>query len=102
MAVVMVLYNRGWNKHYGQFLMIAAEWLTIKDPKELSRIAAERKPNMMLLPYGIPICIGSIADFHSAGMIDYAGHNRRMGDDLDRSPHEGALSLSGRGVDSKA
>ncbi len=69
MAVCMVLYRNGWDKHYGQFLMIAAEWLTIKNPKELSRIAAERKPTMMLLPYGIPICIGSIAYFCYAGMI---------------------------------
>jgi len=69
MAVAMVLWKRSWNKHYGQFLMIAAEWLTIKNPGELSRIAAERKPRMMLLPYGIPICIGSIAYFFYAGMI---------------------------------
>ena len=69
MAIAMVLYRKGWDKHYGQFLMIAAEWLTIKNPKELSRIAAERKPRMLLLPYGIPICIGSIAYFFYAGMI---------------------------------
>ena len=43
--------------------------MTIKNPKELSRIAAERKPTMLLLPYGIPICIGSIAYFFYAGMI---------------------------------
>ena len=48
MAICMVLYRKGWDKHYGQFLMIATEWLTIKNPKELSRIAAERKPTMML------------------------------------------------------
>ena len=39
------------------------------DPKELSQIAAKRKPSMLLLPYGIPICVGSIAYFFYAGLI---------------------------------
>ncbi len=69
MAVAMVLWRKGWNKHYGNFLLIASEWMTIKSPKELSRIAAERKPTMLLLPYGIPICVGSIAYFLYTGMI---------------------------------
>ncbi len=69
MAIGMVLWQRQWQHHYGQFLVIAAEWLTIKSPGELSKIAAERKPRMMLLPYGIPICVGSIAYFFYAGMI---------------------------------
>jgi prepilin peptidase CpaA len=69
MAVLMVLYKRAFAKHYANFLMILTEWMTIKDPKELSRIAAERKPTMFLLPYGIPICIGSIGYFLYAGLI---------------------------------
>src|SRR5690606_16569644 len=69
MAVIMVLWRGAWQKHYGQFLMIFNEWMTIKDPRKLSEIAAERKPRMFLLPYGIPICIGSIAYFFYAGMI---------------------------------
>lgn len=69
MAVLMVLYKRNVAKHYFQLLLILSEWLTIKNPKELSRIAAERKPSMLLLPYGIPICVGSIAYFFYAGMI---------------------------------
>lgn len=69
LAIVMVLFSRAWKKHYDQFLMIAVEWLTIKDPRKLSEIAAERKPSMYLLPYGIPICIGSIAYFFKEGMM---------------------------------
>jgi prepilin peptidase CpaA len=69
MAVAMVVYRRSFDKHYSQLLLILSEWLTIKDPRELSRIAAERKPKMLLLPYGIPICVGSIAYFFYAGMI---------------------------------
>ncbi|HWL10682.1 MAG TPA: prepilin peptidase, partial [Planctomicrobium sp.] len=69
MAIIMVLSRRAWDKHYGNFLMIMTEFMTIKNPRQLSEIAAERKPKMLLLPYGIPICIGSIAYFAYAGMI---------------------------------
>jgi len=63
MALVMVLYRKSWSKHYNNFWMILHEFKAVKNPAELSRIAAERKPQMLLLPYGIPICIGSIAYF---------------------------------------
>ena len=69
MALVMVVRRKAWNKHYGNFLLIAHEFMTVKHPKQLSEIAAERKKHMLLLPYGIPICIGSIAYFFYAGMI---------------------------------
>ena len=69
MAVFMVLYSKKFRKHYENFLLILTEWVTIKDPKKLSEIAAERKPTMMLLPYGIPICIGSIGYFFYTGLI---------------------------------
>ncbi|MBX3441056.1 MAG: prepilin peptidase [Planctomyces sp.] len=69
MALAMVLYRKAWNKHYGNAMLILSEMATVKDPRELSKIAADRKPHMLLLPYGIPICIGSIAYFLYAGMI---------------------------------
>ncbi len=69
MAVLMVLYKRGFQKHYAQFLMIMNEWMTVRNPAELSKIAKERKPTMFLLPYGIPICIGSIGYFCYAGLL---------------------------------
>ena len=69
MALAMVLYRRSFKKHYANFLVIFTEWLTIRDPRRLSEIAGERKPSMLLLPYGIPICIGSIAYFLYAGML---------------------------------
>lgn len=69
MALCMVLYRNSFQKHYGNFLLILTEWLQVKSPRELSRIAAERKSSMLLLPYGIPICIGSIAYFAYTGMI---------------------------------
>ncbi|HUG92104.1 MAG TPA: prepilin peptidase [Planctomycetaceae bacterium] len=68
-AVAMVAYRRAFRKHYENFLTIATEWLTVKHPRELAEIAAARKPQMLLLPYGIPICIGSIGYFVFAGLI---------------------------------
>lgn len=69
MAVAMVLYRGAWDRHYQNFLTILSEWFVIKNPYELSKIAAERKPTMALLPYGIPICIGSIGYFVYAGLM---------------------------------
>jgi prepilin peptidase CpaA len=68
-AIGMVLVQRRWGKHQTQFWMICNEILTVKDPEKLSAIAAERKPSMLLLPYGIPIAIGTIAYFFVAGML---------------------------------
>ena len=68
-AVLMVLARRKWFKHKAQFWMICNEILTVKDPEKLAAIAAERKPTMMLLPYGIPIAIGTIAYFAVTGML---------------------------------
>ena len=68
-AVAMVLYRRAWEKHRDQFWTILNEVTTIRDPELLSAIAAERKKSMLLLPYGIPIALGSIAYFFWAGML---------------------------------
>lgn len=69
MAIIMVASRGAWKKHYEQFLMILSEWSVIKNPYKLSEIAAERKPTMFLLPYGIPICIGTIGYFMYAGLM---------------------------------
>jgi prepilin peptidase CpaA len=68
-AVLMVVVRRSWFKHQSQFWVICSEILTVKDPEKLAAIAADRKSTMMLLPYGIPIAIGSIAYFAAAGML---------------------------------
>jgi len=68
MAVGMVLWTKSWDKHKTQFWGIINEIVTVKDPEKLAEIAAERKPRMFLLPYGIPIAIGSIGYFAWHGM----------------------------------
>ena len=68
-AVAMVLYRKAWEKHRDQFWMIWNEMVTIRDAEQLSVIAAERKSSMLLLPYGIPIALGTIAYFAWNGML---------------------------------
>lgn len=68
-AIGMVLYRRAWGKHRQQFEFILTEILTVRDPNQLSALAAERKSSMLLLPYGIPIAIGTIAYFAWTGML---------------------------------
>jgi prepilin peptidase CpaA len=69
MAVVMILRSGQWVKHLAMSHQILHEWKTVREPGELARIARERKPSMHLLPYGIPMAIGSIAYFAIAGML---------------------------------
>lgn len=68
-AVGMMVYRRALKKHLSQIWMIVGEITTIQNPTELATIAAERKSSMLLLPYGIPIAIGTIAYFVWMGML---------------------------------
>jgi prepilin peptidase CpaA len=69
LAVVMVFLSGQWRKHWDQMRSISMEVMTVRDPTTLSEIAADRKSSMMLLPYGIPIAIGSIGYFAWMGML---------------------------------
>jgi len=69
LALGLVLLRRKWKHHQGQFMMILSEIMLIRDPHHLATIAAERKGSMLLLPYGIPIAIGTIAYFAWTGML---------------------------------
>jgi len=68
-ALGMIAVRRNWLHHLRQFIAIGMEMLVIRDPSQLAEIAAERKSSMLLLPYGIPIAIGSIAYFSWTGML---------------------------------
>ena len=69
MAVAMVVYSKAISKHSAQFMSILREIMTIRDPSQLAAIAADRKPSMMLLPYGIPMAVGSIGYFAWSGLL---------------------------------
>ena len=69
LAVAMVLMRKAWKKHSDQFWMILNEITVIRNPEQLAQIAAKRKSSMLLLPYGIPIAIGTIVYFLLAGLL---------------------------------
>jgi prepilin peptidase CpaA len=68
-AVAMVLLSRRWQHHVVQFFTIVHEILVIRNFDALSAIAAQRKSSMTLLPYGIPIALGTITYFALSGML---------------------------------
>ncbi len=69
MAVAMVAWSGQYARHWAMFQTIGQEIVTVRDPVLLSEKAAVRKPSMMLLPYGIPITVGSIAYFGYMGLF---------------------------------
>jgi prepilin peptidase CpaA len=69
LAIIMVVFSGTWRHHLAQFLTILNEFIVVRDFSSLSNIAAERKSRMRLLPYGIPITMGTIAYFAYAGML---------------------------------
>lgn len=69
LAVAMMIWSGEWRKHYNQFWFILNEVVTVKNPNKLELLAAQRKPSMLLLPYGIPIAIGTILYFMWTGML---------------------------------
>ncbi len=69
MAIAMIAWSGNWFKHYAMAMQILHEWTTIRAPGRLAAIARQRKPTMTLLPYGIPMAVGSIIYFAFAGML---------------------------------
>jgi prepilin peptidase CpaA len=69
MAVAMVVRAGELAKHWVMFQTIGHEILAVRSPEKLSETAAARKPTMMLLPYGIPIAVGSIGYFAWLGLF---------------------------------
>ena len=68
MALIMIATTGRWRHHWNNAVMIVGELFRVRNPWLVAEAAAERKPNMALLPYGIPICIGSIGYFVAAGL----------------------------------
>ena len=69
LAIAMVVRSGDVRKHVDQFLFIINEIFLIRDAEKLSKIAAERKPRMKLLPYGIPLAIGTVGYFAWTGLL---------------------------------
>ena len=69
LAVAMAIHAGQWKKHYDQFFYMFNEIVTIRNPEVLAEIAADRKPTMRLLPYGIPMAIGTLIFMGWEGML---------------------------------
>jgi prepilin peptidase CpaA len=69
MAVAMVAWSGDYVRHWVQLQSIGHEILTVRNPEKLAANAAARKPNMTLLPYGIPLAVGSIGYFAAEGLL---------------------------------
>ena len=63
LSVIMIVQAGHAKKHWNQFVYILNEIMTVRNPETLAEIATERKSSMRLLPYGIPIAIGTILYF---------------------------------------
>ncbi len=69
LAVGMIVGRRAVAKHWAQLQQILMEIWVIRNPEQLAQLAQQRKPNMLLLPYGIPLAIGTIGYFAWMGML---------------------------------
>ena len=61
MGLAMMVASGELARHLALTRAIGREVLTVRDPSALSELAVRRKPTMMLLPYGIPIAVGTIS-----------------------------------------
>ncbi len=68
-ALAMMLASGQFFRHWVMMQELGREILEVRDPVRLSEAATARKSTMRLLPYGIPIAVGSIAYFTWAGLL---------------------------------
>jgi prepilin peptidase CpaA len=69
MALCQIAISGQWKKHFFQAQVILQEIVTVKDADKLYNISQERKSQMRLLPYGIPMTIAAIGYFAVKGLI---------------------------------
>lgn len=76
LALALIAYRglraRDWSvasKNWDRFLLVLSEFKTIHNPNHLAELAAARKPTALLLPYGIPLAIGTVAYFFYLGLL---------------------------------
>lgn len=69
MGLVMIVVSGRWRHHLGMCGVILKDIWTLRDPWKIAGKASERKPTMLLLPYGVPVCIGAIGAFQMHGVL---------------------------------
>ena len=68
-AVGMIAWHGSLRRNTRMFKQILTEFVVVRDFSALTGIASARKSSMMLLPYGIPLAIGSIGYFAWSGLL---------------------------------
>ncbi len=69
-GAAMILHSGELVRHLGLMHQIGWEVMTIRNPVALSERAIQRKPSMRLLPYAIPIAVGTIGFFAWSGLLN--------------------------------
>lgn len=69
MSLAIVIWKRTWKHHGLQAVALVKEMVDVADQEALYARARRRKPRMALLPYGIPMAIGTIAYFAYTGLL---------------------------------
>ena len=59
-AMGMIAVRRQYRRNLANTRDIVGDWLGAKGVGEVADKAAQRKPRMHLLPYGIPLCLGFV------------------------------------------
>ncbi len=67
-ALALVARSGDWSAQVARAVAVAREIAAVRHPDRLAETAAARKPTSILLPYAIPIAVGSIAYFAWAGL----------------------------------
>jgi prepilin peptidase CpaA len=68
LGMAMILASGDLIHHWVMLQTICHEIISVRNPVRLAQLAGERKKTMTLLPYGIPIAVGSIAYFAWIGL----------------------------------
>ncbi|RUL86724.1 A24 family peptidase [Tautonia sociabilis] len=69
MALAMVAQSGQWGRHWRTAREIVQEIATVRHPDKVSELAAARKPTLRLLPYGVPLTIGSVGYLAWSGLL---------------------------------
>lgn len=69
MGLVMMAWSGRFGEHWERMLTIGMEVVVVQDPVKLSEAAAKRKASMTLLPYAIPMAVGTIGYFAYLGVF---------------------------------
>lgn len=60
-SAIMIWWSGTFAQNKKNALSIVNDWVTSKSVQEVADKAADRKPKLQLLPYGVPLCIGYLA-----------------------------------------